>query len=258
MENLTPLGKIITGYKATDANMCCRGFQFELGKWYEHDGKLSLCESGFHFCEYPSGPWAYYSDMGTRTFKCEAELVLLQSGPGADLKHIAKKIRLVEEIKFYGHMNTGHMNTGHMNTGDGNTGHMNTGDRNTGDRNTGHRNTGDRNTGHRNTGDMNTGDRNTGHRNTGDRNTGHRNTGDGNAGNSHPGYFNIGDAPFIVFGKKCDRENFDFELAEELSKKLSSDDDFDPSPFLSITNSTAKKIKQLHSEHIRLRAEKRK
>jgi hypothetical protein len=296
-QNLTPAGQIVKGYKATDADMCCREFKFEIGKWYEHDGDLKLCESGFHFCEYPSGPWYYYTNDGTRIFKCEAELVLFSKEPGADLKHVAKKIRLVEEIKIVGDGNTGCRNTGCRNTGDRNTGNLNTGDRNTGNLNTGYRNTGDRNTGDRNTGNWNTGDRNTGNWNTGDGNTGNmntgnmntgnrntgnrntgngntgnrntgnwntgdwntgdRNTGDGNAGNFNSGFFNIGNAPFIVFGKKADRKNFDYSLARKLSEKLSSDLNFDPTPFLEIPGATKNKIKKLHAEHIRLRKEKK-
>ena len=117
---MTPEGVIIKGYKATDQEMRCRGFKFEIGKWYEYDGELSLCKSGFHFCEYPSGPWAYYNDA--RIFKCEAELVLMSVSPGADLKHVAKKIRLVEEILIGGDRNTGDQNTGDRNTGNRNTG----------------------------------------------------------------------------------------------------------------------------------------
>ena len=132
-QKLTPPGKIITGYKATDKDMMCRGHQFELGTWYEHSGDLSLCESGFHFCEYPSGPWAYYIDDGTRLFKCEAEVVLLSTGPGSDLKHVAKKIRLTEEIKITGHGNTGDLNTGDSNTGYGNAGSNHSGFFNVGD-----------------------------------------------------------------------------------------------------------------------------
>ena len=67
---------LMTGYKATDKDMRCRGFQFELGKWFEHEGELVECQGGFHFCEQPSGPWAYYQDPGTRIFKVECEGVL--------------------------------------------------------------------------------------------------------------------------------------------------------------------------------------
>ncbi len=229
---LTPAGKIITGYKATDENMCCRGFQFELGKWYEHDGELSLCNSGFHFCEYQSGPLCYYTEKGTRLFKCEAEFVLLSKCHGADLKHVAKKIRLLDEIKL---------------TGDGNIGN----------RNTGNWNTGNRNTGNRNTGNGNTGNMNTGNRNTGNGNTGNGNTGNGNAGNYNSGFFNIKDAPFIVFGVNADRKVFDYNLANKLAEKLSYDYEFDTTPYLSIPGATKKKIKRLHAEHIRLRKRKK-
>lgn len=75
----------ILGYKATNADMSCNRFQFELGVWYEHEGELELCKSGFHFCKHPSGVWAYYPGEGTRVFKCEAEGVLdVTPQPGAD------------------------------------------------------------------------------------------------------------------------------------------------------------------------------
>jgi len=37
------------GYKATDKNMQCRGYQFEIGKEFVHDGEFPMCASGF-FC----------------------------------------------------------------------------------------------------------------------------------------------------------------------------------------------------------------
>ena len=225
----------MTGYKAVDKDM--RGmnnYQYELGKLHIHDGKLVMCISGFHFCVYPSGVWSYRNEPGTRVFKVEAyDVHPVSKGYGSYVKYVAKKIKLIEEIKIdskrntgdcsagdcnagdcntgdsnTGHSNTGHYNTGDWNTGDWNTGDWNTGNRNTGDWNTGHYNTGHRNTGYYNTGhsnageyntgDCNTGDYNTGHRNTGDRNTGdsntgHNNAGDCNTGHSNAGYRNIGD-----------------------------------------------------------------
>jgi len=248
MKELTPKGKIITGYKATDENMCCRGFQYELGKWYEHNERLEMCVSGFHFCEYPSGPWSFYPEG--RLFKCEAEYVLMSEGPGADLKHVAKRIRLVEEIKVGGDGNTGDRNTGHWNTGNGNTGQWNTGDRNTG-----HWNTGNGNTGHWNTGYGNTGDRNTGDRNTGDRNTGHWNTGNGNCGDYHSGSLCHGEAPFFLFNLPADRSEIDFSLVRNLSYKLMGNEEIDPEPFLSLPNATPERIKALHDAHKSARAE---
>ena len=126
--------EIVKGYKATDKDMKCRGFKFELGVWHKHDGEIAMCESGFHFCEYPSGPWAFYSDKGTRMFKVEARGVIKSDDPGADLKHVAMEIRLVEEITITGSWNTGDRNTGSWNTGSWNTGRRNTGDGNATDR----------------------------------------------------------------------------------------------------------------------------
>jgi len=185
------------GYKATNADMTCRGFKFELGKWYKHEGEIKQCESGFHFCVHPSGPWSYYNDKGTRLFAVEARDVIEEYTPGSDLKVVCHEIRLLSEIipdggRNTGYMNTGNRNTGGGNTGDGNTGNMNTGDMNTGYMNTGYMNTGNRNTGGGNTGGGNTGYRNTGYRNTGDGNTGNRNTGGMNTGYMNTGYMNTG------------------------------------------------------------------
>jgi len=195
----------MTGYKATDKNMCCRDQQFTLGEWSpEIDGDLKLCERGYHFCVSPSGVWAYYTSQTTRIFKIEAENVLeCPTGAGADFKLVARRIRLVEEItpgksgddkSNTGYGNTGDSNTGYGNTGDSNTGNSNTGNRNTGNSNTGYGNTGDSNTGDNNTGNRNTGYGNTGNHNTGYGNTGYGNTGDSNIGNRNTGYGNTGDS----------------------------------------------------------------
>ena len=222
MQELTPKNKIITGFKATDENMCCKGFQFKLGKWYTFKGELKLCKKGFHFCQYPSGPWSYY-DFG-RLFKVEVKQVFLSVGPGSDLKHVAKKIRLIEEIEIDGDRNTGNSNTGNSNTGNGNTGDGNTGD-------------------------GNTGDRNTGYRNTGNSNTGDGNTGNGNCGNNHTGYLSTGEAPFYIFDLPAIKKDVDFELVNKLCDLMSQGNAFDYSEFLSLPNATLKKIKALHAMH---------
>jgi hypothetical protein len=120
----------MTGYKATDANMQCRGYQFEIGRWFECDeGEIIKCGSnGFHFCPQPSGPWAYYSEPDARLWKIEAEQVLESPDePGTDNKKVCRRIRFVEEIIPDGDGNTGYGNTGYGNTGDRNTGDGNTG-----------------------------------------------------------------------------------------------------------------------------------
>ncbi len=59
------------GYKGFNQNLQCRGFQYEVGKEYEHKGHISCCEKGFHFCENPLDVFNYYSPADSRY--CEVE-----------------------------------------------------------------------------------------------------------------------------------------------------------------------------------------
>jgi hypothetical protein len=194
------------GYKVTDSQMKCKGFQYELKKRIKISGPLKLCNNGIHFCERLSHCFNYYSfDKSNRVFEIISYGDILTEGN----KSCTAEIELVRELTWQevltlaneGTDNVGHSNTGDRNTGDRNTGDSNTGDRNTGYRNTGDSNTGDRNTGYRNTGDRNTGDRNTGYSNTGDRNTGDRNTGYSNTGDRNTGAFCTGEPVFTMFNK---------------------------------------------------------
>ena len=38
----------VVAYKGFNKNWQCRYYQFEVGKTFEHEGKVQRCESGFH------------------------------------------------------------------------------------------------------------------------------------------------------------------------------------------------------------------
>ena len=61
----------IIGFKGFDKDLKCRGFQYEIGKYYEQEGEVKCCERGFHFCENPLEVFRYYSPSDSRY--CEVE-----------------------------------------------------------------------------------------------------------------------------------------------------------------------------------------
>ena len=79
-------------YKGFNADMTCRGFQFEEGKTYEHKGEVKLCESGFHACKDPLDIFGYYAPSGSEFHEVELEGVSDESKE--DTKVVAKKITI--------------------------------------------------------------------------------------------------------------------------------------------------------------------
>ena len=89
-------------YKATDKDMKCRDFQYELGKTAEVDGDIELCKNGLHACEMPLDVLGYYAPGdGSRYFAAELEDVSDEMHSD-DTKHVGKKLTLRAEIGIPG------------------------------------------------------------------------------------------------------------------------------------------------------------
>ena len=117
----------VRGYKGFENDFSCRGFQYEVGKTYEMDGEIELCERGFHFCRTMAQVFGYYSRKDCRYAEVEAVGEVKEG----DDKCVTNKIRIIREIphdEAVGMTNTGNWNTGNRNTGNWNTGDWNTGD----------------------------------------------------------------------------------------------------------------------------------
>ena len=85
------------GFKAMNADMTCRDYQFEIGKTYQIDNEmpLKLCsESGFHFCLNFEDVFDYYNWHSSRVFKIKTEEKVLTE----DNKSITKEIIILEEV----------------------------------------------------------------------------------------------------------------------------------------------------------------
>lgn len=149
------------GYKAFNADLTCRGMQYEVGKIYEMEESPICCGRGYHFCKNMKDVYNYYS-MSDDTRICEV-VSLGEVVTDDDKKYCTNKIKIVREIKNKAikHCNidktdVGYCNSGYLNSGNRNSGHNNSGDCNSGDRNSGSWNSGSWNSGDCNSGVFNT------------------------------------------------------------------------------------------------------
>ena len=94
----------MTMYKGFDKDLKCRGYQYEEGKEYVHEGEVKACEGGFHACENPFDVFDFYAPNEFHRF-CEVE------GSGKedkqDKKSSFEKIKIVAEIGLGGLIKAG-------------------------------------------------------------------------------------------------------------------------------------------------------
>ena len=73
----------IKGIKGFDAKLQCRGFQFEIGQTYRHEGKVKACRAGFHAIpedQHPLAVFDYYAPAGARFCRVEVDGATARDG----------------------------------------------------------------------------------------------------------------------------------------------------------------------------------
>lgn len=90
----------VTGFKGTDKDMCCRGYQFALGEVFNmpDDTEIKECESGFHFCNYLYQAQRYYPVRNNNRFFVVAGLVRKKDYERHGDKLAAKSIKFLNEL----------------------------------------------------------------------------------------------------------------------------------------------------------------
>ena len=91
--------KLIT-YKGFDENLKCLNFQYEIGKTFEHKGKIKHCESGFHSCENPLDVFKYYKPNNKNKFHQTEISRNISKENNGDSKVSSSKIKIGVEIKL--------------------------------------------------------------------------------------------------------------------------------------------------------------
>lgn len=97
----------VDGYKGMSKDMCCQGFQYEIGKTYEMSKEdVIMCACGFHLCLELHDVFDYYSvGDGNRYFHVKAyvrkrdyEAYGKYRGFSYNDKLVAHKITIVKEV----------------------------------------------------------------------------------------------------------------------------------------------------------------
>ncbi len=88
-------------YKGFNPDMTCRGFQYEEGKEYTHDGEVKCCEGGFHACEYPLDCFDYYAPADSVYHEVELSGTI-DKEEQSDSKVTAQKIKVGARLDIAG------------------------------------------------------------------------------------------------------------------------------------------------------------
>ena len=86
----------IIAYKGFNKDFSCRGFKYEIGKTYIHEGEVEICTSGFHGCEFSLDVFGYYP-LGESRF-ARIELSGDVRRHDSDSKIAAAKITITAEL----------------------------------------------------------------------------------------------------------------------------------------------------------------
>ena len=86
-------------YKGFNKDMTCKGFQYEEGKEY-HEEEATVCEKGFHACEYPLDCFNYYNPA--ESVFHEVELGEDAHGDRNDTKKCSKSIKVGARLDIAG------------------------------------------------------------------------------------------------------------------------------------------------------------
>ena len=95
----------IKGYKGFNKDLKCRDFQYEIGKEYEMDGEIKVCNRGFHACENPFEVFDHYSMIGSRFCEVEQDGNISKEDRGT--KICSSKIKIKAELKLADMINLG-------------------------------------------------------------------------------------------------------------------------------------------------------
>ncbi|EEG6497595.1 hypothetical protein GZA54_000634 [Salmonella enterica] len=89
--------KEIVTFKGFNKDLKCRGFQFEIGKTFHHEGKVEACGSGFHACECPFDVFSYYPPAESR-YAETISFGITDSEEGGDTKIASSSITIKDEL----------------------------------------------------------------------------------------------------------------------------------------------------------------